>query len=117
MTQKILFVCSQGRHRSRTAAIHLRRRLPDIDTAFAGTSADADVPLTAQHVAWADTIICMEHAHRSKIRRRWKRLSSKIRVWSIPDEHSYGDLALVALIEDRMGLLPESAVISSMNHR
>lgn len=104
MVLKILFVCTQGRHRSRTAAECVGTRLANVETRYAGVSADADVPITAEDVAWADVIVCMEQAHRSRLRRRWSGLSRKIQVWNIPDEYERGEPALVALITAKLEL-------------
>jgi predicted protein tyrosine phosphatase len=108
MALKILFVCTQGRHRSRTAAEHIRACLPGVETRYAGVSADADVPVSVEDVTWADTIICMEQAHRSRLRQRWSGLSRKIRVWGIPDEYQRGEPALVSLIESCFGMAPKA---------
>lgn len=38
----------------------------------AGTNHNADNPLTAELLAWADVIFVMEKAHRSKLQRRFR---------------------------------------------
>lgn len=115
MTLKILFVCTQGRHRSRTAAERVRFRLGEVETRFAGVLADADVTVQAEDVAWADMIICMEQTHRSKLRRRWKGISRKIQVWGIPDEFQRGEPALIALIDERVGFVGQVGALPNLN--
>lgn len=89
----ILFVCSMGRYRSRTACMCLYSR--DVSMKFCGTDADADVRITKELADWADIIVCMENRHKSKIRRKWKGLSHKMRVWNIPDVYGLLDDELV----------------------
>lgn len=80
---KILFVCSMGRYRSRSAAMCLKTANNDVR--YCGTDVDADVKLTKDSLDWADLIVCMENRHRGKIRRKFKGYSHKMVVWNIPD--------------------------------
>lgn len=59
----VLFVCSQNRLRSPTAEQVFSCR-EDLEVDSAGTNHDADNPLTAELVAWADATFVMEKAHR-----------------------------------------------------
>jgi predicted protein tyrosine phosphatase len=102
MPINILFVCSQGRHRSRTAAAVAAECLPGAHTRYAGVLADADVPVTEDDVRWAELIVCMENYHRNRLRRRYRGLSGKIRVWHLPDEFERGEPALVSRIRERL---------------
>ena len=70
-TQTVLFLCSQNRLRSPTAEQVFSRR-HDLEVDSAGTNHDADNPLTAELVTWADVIFVMEKAHRSKLQRRFR---------------------------------------------
>lgn len=69
----VLFVCSQNKLRSPTAEQVFSRR-EDLEVDSAGTNHDAENPLTADLVSWADLIFVMEKAHRSKLQRRFGRL-------------------------------------------
>lgn len=102
---KFLFVCTQGRHRSRTAAERVRNRLGTVESRYAGVAADADLQVSEEDVNWADVIVCMEQYHRNRLRRRFRGLSGKIQVWNIPDEFVRGEPALVAIIDDKLGLV------------
>lgn len=95
----ILFICSMARLRSKTAAHTLSSANHPVD--YAGLDSDADKPLTKDQVEWADIIVCMEMAHRSKIRRKHKGLSHKIQVWNIEDIYPYMDDTLVTLLKGR----------------
>ena len=97
---RILFVCSMGRLRSKTAH-HYYLGL----SRFGGLDLDADFKVTLDDVNWADTIICMESRHRSKLRRKFKGQSSKIKVWNIPDDYDYMDSELLLLLEDRFSMM------------
>lgn len=63
----ILFVCSQGKKRSRTAEV--LALLGGVQARSCGTDSDALAPITPALVWAADTIICMEQAHAKKVRK------------------------------------------------
>ncbi len=56
--------------RSRTAA-EVFAELTRIETDFAGTGAEAVRPVSAELIAWADTILVMEKRHRKELKRRF----------------------------------------------
>ena len=62
----VLFVCSQNKLQSPTAEQVFSRR-EDLEVDSAGTNHDAENPLTAELVSWADLIFVMEKAQRSKL--------------------------------------------------
>jgi len=101
--KRVLFVCSRNRLRSPTAE-HLFSARADLDVASAGTDHDADNPLTAELVEWADLIFVMEKQHRSKLQRRFRGSLKSARVvcLDIPDDHGFMDPALVSLLETRV---------------
>jgi len=70
---------------------------------YAGTDSDAIRPVTADQIKWADTIYCMEVRHRRKLRRKFKGISGKIKVLSIPDEYECMEPRLVALLVSKLG--------------
>ncbi|USI73550.1 low molecular weight protein tyrosine phosphatase family protein [Sphingomonas morindae] len=99
-TQTVLFVCSQNRLRSPTAEqVFSRREGLEVDSA--GTNHDADNPLTAELVAWADVIFVMEKAHRSKLQRRFRAGLGGRRVicLDIPDDYDFMQPELIRLLE------------------
>lgn len=101
--KKVLFVCSQNRLRSPTAEQVFSRR-QDIEVDSAGTNNDADNPLTAELVEWADIIFVMEKTHRSKLQQRFRSSLKKARVicLDIPDEYEFMDPMLIRILEAKV---------------
>ena len=99
----VLFVCSQNRFRSPTAEQIFAKR-SDIAVSSAGTNHNAENPLTAELVAWADIIFVMEKSHRNKLQKRFKKDLRNTRVicLDIPDEYELMDPFLVRLLETRV---------------
>ena len=101
--KRFLFVCSQNRLRSPTAEQVFSRRC-DIEVGSAGTNNDAENPLTAEMVQWADVIVVMERTHRSNVQGRFRRVLNGKRIicLDIPDNYDFMDEGLVRLLEARM---------------
>lgn len=101
--KKILFVCSQNRLRSPTAEQIFSRR-PDLEVLSAGTNNDADNPLSAELVEWADIIFVMEKAHLNKLKQRFRAALKNTRVicLDIPDRYPFMDPELVRLLETKV---------------
>jgi predicted protein tyrosine phosphatase len=98
-----LFVCSQNRLRSPTAE-HIFADYPGIEVSSAGTNNDAENPLSAELVEWADTIFVMERVHRNKLQSRYRAAIGARRIvcLDIPDDYEFMDPALVHLLKSRM---------------
>lgn len=74
-----------------------------LDVASAGRANDADEPVTAELVAWADLIFVMEKAHRAKLTRRFRsHLRARVVCLDIPDDFSFMQPELVAILFDRV---------------
>lgn len=101
--KNVLFVCSQNRLRSPTAE-QVFADWPGITTASAGTNADAEVPLGAELVNWADLIFVMERAHRNKVQKKFRAELKDARLicLDIPDDYEFMDEALVRLLKARV---------------
>ena len=99
----VLFVCSQNRLRSPTAEQMFSHR-EDVEVDSAGTNHDAENPLTAELVAWADVIFVMEKAHRGKLQRSFRAALAGKRVicLDIPDDYVFMQPELVRLLEARV---------------
>jgi predicted protein tyrosine phosphatase len=99
----VLFICSQNRLRSPTAE-QVFADWPGIRTSSAGTNHDAENPLTAELVEWADTIFVMEKAHRRKLLDRFRRnlKSQRVICLDIPDDFEFMDAGLVRLLHARV---------------
>ncbi len=100
---RILFVCSECRLRSPTAA-DVFSQFDSVEAICAGTNKDCESPVTGDLIEWADTILVMEESHRKKIARRFGELlkDTPIKVLDIPDIFSYMDPMLIALLKARV---------------
>lgn len=103
MIHNILFICGKNRLRSPTAE-QVFADWPGIETASAGTGHDADCPVSAELIAWADTILVMEAAHQSRIAARFRpQLRGKrMAVLGIPDRFEYMDPELIQLLHQKV---------------
>jgi predicted protein tyrosine phosphatase len=101
--KRFLFVCSQNKLRSPTAEQIFSVRT-DIEVSSAGTNHDAENPLDAEQVEWADIIIVMEKQHRNKVQQRFKSAlkSKRIVVLDIPDEYEFMDDRLIKILKTKM---------------
>ncbi len=101
--QKILFVCSQNKLRSPTAE-QVFSEMPGLDALSAGTNNDAVTPLTSELVEWADKIFVMENTHRQKLQKRFRSSlnGKKIICLGIPDDFSYMDPELIAILKKKI---------------
>lgn len=99
----VLFVCSQNKLRSPTAA-QVFSGYPGITTDSAGTHHGAEVELCEEHILWADLIFVMEPAHRQRIQRRFRSLLKHQRLicLNIPDDYGFMDPALVSLLREKV---------------
>ncbi len=99
-----LFVCSANRLRSPTAE-QIFARWPGIETDSAGILATAEVVLSPEQIEWADVIFVMEKRHRAKLSRNFRRHLNGKRIvcLDIPDNFSYMQPELVALLERKAG--------------
>ena len=98
-----LFICSQNRLRSPTAE-QVFASHPGVECSSAGTNHDAENPLTAELVEWAELIFVMEKAHRDKLRARFRKQLGGKRVicLDIPDAYGFMEPALVKLLKAKV---------------
>jgi predicted protein tyrosine phosphatase len=89
----ILFVCSQGRLRSRTA--ELLCLFGGVHARSAGTDNDADVPLTDTLVRQATLIVCMERKHIKAVTEFAHYGACPVVQLGIPDEYDRLEAALM----------------------
>ncbi|MGD0867606.1 MAG: low molecular weight protein tyrosine phosphatase family protein [Rhizomicrobium sp.] len=101
--KRVLFVCGRNRARSPTAE-NVFANYPGIETASAGTSGDAETPLTAELVEWADIIFVMEKSHRAKLSARFRGSLRNARIvcLDIPDKFAFMDAGLVRLLKSKV---------------
>ena len=99
----LLFICSRNRKRSPTAEI-VFSKAPGILTASAGLAPDAETPLDADLVEWADVVLVMEKSHRKKLLARFGKAlgDRKVICLDIPDNYQFMEPALVELLEQKV---------------
>jgi len=100
---KILFVCSENRLRSPTAAA-IFSEYTGVEAISAGTNSDADTPISGDLVEWADVVLVMEKSHRNKVAKKFRSLlkNKRLAVLDIPDDYEFMDPQLVQLLKHRV---------------
>jgi predicted protein tyrosine phosphatase len=95
----ILFICGKNKWRSPTAE-NIFDDHPGVVAASAGLSHDAEVPVSAELVEWADLIFVMEKTHKAKLSARFKPQLAGKRVvcLGIPDNYKFMQPVLVNLL-------------------
>lgn len=103
---RALFVCGRNRLRSPTAE-GLFGAWPGVETDSAGLNPDADTPLSAEHIEWADIVFVMDRAQRAKVSARFRReLNGKRLIClDIADKYAFMQPELLALLEAKAGPL------------
>ena len=101
--QHLLFICGRNRRRSPTAE-ELFASWPDVETASAGISSDADVPVTPELLEWSDLVFVMELRQREKLNRAFQAdlRGKRVICLNIADDYDYQDPALIELLLARV---------------
>ncbi len=104
--RRVLFLCSRNRLRSPTAE-RVFRAWPGWEVDSAGLASDADTPLSAEQLAWADLVLVMESAHRRRLQSRFAGLlkNKRVVVLGIPDDYEFMQPELVELLLRKAGPL------------
>lgn len=99
---RLLFVCGRNRLRSPTAEQIFA--FDDVETQSAGVSPDADVPLDAETVKWADIVFFMEREHQTKATRSFGPAfrGKRIVCLNVDDQYKYMDPRLIKLLWERV---------------
>ncbi|HIM98877.1 MAG TPA: phosphotyrosine protein phosphatase [Gammaproteobacteria bacterium] len=100
---RILFVCCQNKLRSPTAEAVFSEE-PNVEVRSAGLNNDAEVPLGAEDIEWAEVIFVMENAHKRKLRTRFREhlKNQKLICLGIPDNYEYMAPELVDIFRSRI---------------
>ncbi|PRF96825.1 phosphotyrosine protein phosphatase [Burkholderia ambifaria] len=103
---RALFICSRNRLRSPTAEA-VFAGWPGVETDSAGLAPDADTQVSIEQLEWAEIVFVMERAHKAKLAARFgARLKhKKIVCLDIPDNYTYMQPELIALLERKAGPL------------
>ena len=98
-----LFICGKNKWRSQTAE-QVFADYPGLECASAGLSHDAEVPLSAELVEWAELIFVMEKVHKTKLSAQFKPCLAGKRVvcLNIPDNYKFMDAALIKLLQSKV---------------
>src|SRR5574342_1243414 len=96
---KVLFICNQNQHRSKTAEELFRAKY---ETKSAGLYNEK--PVTKEQMEWADLVVVMEDEQRLELSKRFPKIYLKKRIISlgIPDTYSYGQSELKELLKSKM---------------
>ena len=99
----ILFVCTDCRLRSPTAAEIYRSR-PDLEVDCGGLGDLTKRPVTEETIKWADMIFVMERRHVDRMTRKWHDLvkGKQLINLGVPDKFGYMDPKLIALLRRRL---------------
>jgi predicted protein tyrosine phosphatase len=102
---RILFVCSENRLRSPTAAA-VFTEYDGVEAISAGTNSDCDTPVSGDLIEWADVVLVMEASHKRKVSKKFQRLlkNKKVSVLNIPDDFEFMDPELVQILRNRIPL-------------
>ncbi len=102
---RVLFVCAMNQWRSPTAEV-LYRSDPRLEVRSAGVRTDANRPIRAADLEWADVVFVMDRQQKARIREQFRDVElPEIRVLEIPDGLIYMDPELQRLL--RLAIDPE----------
>jgi len=95
---RILFICNQGMHRSRTAAELFHDQF---ETSAKGVYENL---VSENDMATADLIVVMEEHQRKKLAELFPKeyLKKRIICWNVPDIYSYNQPALIPVLKEKM---------------
>jgi predicted protein tyrosine phosphatase len=99
----ILFVCGKNRRRSATA-VEIFAGMAGSRSVSAGTSPDAECPVSADLLEWADQVFVMEQGQRRYLQAHFGAVlqDKKIVCLGVREVYSYMQPELVALLRTKM---------------
>jgi len=98
----VLFVCNQGKHRSKTAEELFKGKF---ETKSAGLYSEK--PVSEKQIEWADVIVVMDDFQRQEIAKRFPSEYMKKRIvsFNIPDMYIYNQKELVEILNSKISEL------------
>jgi predicted protein tyrosine phosphatase len=101
-----LFVCGRNKLRSPTAE-RVFASWPNVETDSGGLNSDAETPLSADQIEWADIIFVMEPRQRTKLASRFRKAlkGKRLICLDIADKYAFMQPELVALLAAKAGPL------------
>ena len=96
---KLLFICNQNQHRSKTAEELFKDQY---ETKSAGLFNQK--PVTKSELVWADIILVMEEFQRTEISKRFPKqyMQKQIISLNIPDIYQYQQPELIKILKQQM---------------
>jgi predicted protein tyrosine phosphatase len=75
----------------------------DVEALSAGTAPDAETPVSAELIKWADIVFVMERHHRDRLRSKFGKLleTKRLVVLGIRDNYAYMEPELVELLKSK----------------
>lgn len=100
---RLLFVCSRNRLRSPTAEA-VFSGYAGIEALSAGTGDDAETPVSAELIEWADIVFAMEGIHRKRLNSRFGSLlgAKRVVVLGIRDRYKFMDPELIDILMNKV---------------
>lgn len=98
-----MFVCARNRLRSPTAEA-IFASVDGIEVSSAGTAPDADCPISADLIDWADELFVMEARQRKLLLERFGAALADKRVvcLGVPDRYEYMQPELIEVLQEKM---------------
>jgi len=99
---KVLFVCNQNMHRSKTAEKLFKDRFDVKSAGLYGGKL-----LSERHLKWADVVVVMEDFQRNEIGKRFPNEYMKKRIicFDIPDIYHFDQPELVKVLKSKVDML------------
>jgi len=93
---KILFICNQNMHRSKTAEEIFKDKFQTKSAGLYNLR-----PVTKKQLSWADTVIVMEEEQRSEIAKRFPDMYMQKRILclDVPDIYHYNQPELIDVLK------------------
>jgi len=100
---KILFICGKNRRRSPSAE-EIFAGMDGVEVSSAGISADAECPVSADLLEWADKVFVMEQSQKKYLNAHFSHSlkDKKIVCLNIPDIYGYMQPELVAVLRTKV---------------
>jgi predicted protein tyrosine phosphatase len=100
---RVLFVCISNRMRSPTAEAVLGG-YEGVEALSAGTAPDAETPVSAQLIEWAEIVFAMEGVRRQRLMCGFGMLlrDKPVVLLGIPDKYAYMEPELVELLRSEV---------------
>ncbi|TAL52231.1 MAG: phosphotyrosine protein phosphatase [Nanoarchaeota archaeon] len=99
MIMKVLFICNQNKHRSKTAEEFFKDKF---ETKSAGLYSEK--PVNNKQIEWADVVLVMEEEQRAELAKRFPKeyMKKKIISLNVPDIYRYNQPELILSLKSKI---------------